>query len=164
MISVPKSQTEAISLWKEDRKVSALLNEEESREAFTNIIANEIMVYISIISAHTNINKDNVYIVAERFLAMDGVKHLSLREIKGFLKSAFEQKYGKIYGGFGLDTLITWFNEYYSQRDIAVGEFSHDEHLRLTGKEKALREKPFAFGNGPSIGEVINEQEKNRKQ
>jgi len=157
LISVPKNLNEAATLWREDRKVSDLIKSDQEREAFTNILANDIMRFVSLISAPTNITKDNVYLVSETFLAINDVKHLSLRELKGFLKSAFELKFGKLYGGFGLDTLITWFNDYYSERSKTFDEIHYNEHMRTIGAEKVVRDKPSTFSSGTSsLGEILN--------
>lgn len=154
LISVPKTQAELVVNWKDDQKLGVLIREQKTE--LVNIVCNEIFTFISVISAPTNITKDNVFIVAERFLAIDEVVHLSITELKFFFKKAFELKYGKIYGSFGLDTLITWFNDFLKDREAEFEYQSRAKHDEFTSHEKQTRSKPPTFGNDPmSIGDYL---------
>jgi len=94
--------------------------------------------------------------IASSFAEHPDVKNLSLSEMKSFFKMAFQQhRFGKIYAGFGYDTLIDWFNLFFEQRTQAVIEFRENQHQQFTmfEKQRRTRSEGDAFG---SVGEIIN--------
>lgn len=121
-----------------------------------NKISEAVAMYNSMLPQQRAISVQGIVNIASSFAEHPDVKNLSLSEMKSFFKMAFQQhRFGKIYAGFGYDTLIDWFNLFFEQRTQAVIEFRENQHQQFTmfEKQRRTRSEGDAFG---SVGEIIN--------
>lgn len=120
---------------------------------FKSRIADSILNYVSMLPSGRGISPQGVLAMTEAFSNLPEVRHLSLSELRTFFSLAFErQAFGKLYGGFGYDTLMDWWNTYLEQRQEAILTYRENEHLRYKsqGRERGLND---TWGNN-SIGEI----------
>lgn len=156
LISVPKTLNDGVATWKDATKISQIRRSEAHTEELINIVANELVNFIGLISTPSSIKTENIWMVSKMFINLPNVKHLSVNELKYFFGQMYSFTYGKIYGAFGWDTLVDWFNQFFETRMDVFANHSEDEHARNVGAEKAQRSKPFEFGM--SIGEILNKE------
>lgn len=113
--------------------------EEELVQAF---ITKSISDYVAIISSSKGMSTSTILAVGKIFTINKEVKQLKISEIKTFFNLAFvEQRYGKLYGAFGYDVLMEWFNTFMDERQQAIIEFRNNEHDRYTANEKQFRNR-----------------------
>jgi hypothetical protein len=100
----------------------------------------EIATYASLLPASRSLSTEAVITMGKQFIEHPDVRHLSLSELKTFLSLAFKrQAYGKLYGGFGYDTLLEWFNLFYAQRIDEIINYREMYHTKHTQSEKTSR-------------------------
>lgn len=113
-------------------------------------IAEAIGRYQLILPQGRSISPEAVLAMSEDFADHPLVRNLTISELKTFLTMAFKrQAFGKLYGGFGFDTLLEWFNTYMEDRALAVADYRYNQHLTLTSQEKGRRDRQEgdAWGN-----------------
>lgn len=118
-------------------------------------VAEAVAFYNSMLPQQRALSVQGVVNLASSFTEHPDLKHLSMDELKTFFNLAFkQQKFGKLYGGFGYDTLLDWFNSFYEQRMELVIEYRENEHNQRTTyeKQRRTRSEGDAFG---SIGSII---------
>jgi hypothetical protein len=111
-------------------------------------ITSALATYLSLIPASRGLSNDSILAIGELFTDHPEIKHITIDELKLFLTFAFkQQKYGKLYGGFGYDTLLEWWNEYFEDRTKEVIKYRENEHTTQTTFEKGRRDRTVdAFG------------------
>lgn len=128
----------------------------DCREIVQLHITEAISSFVMLLPAQRTITPQAVLQIGKLFTENDDLKHLSIQELKTFLSLAFKQmKFGKLYAGFGYDTLLDWFAQYCEDRMSEVIKYRENEHIRHTMYEKQRRNRSDgdAFG---SIKDVIN--------
>lgn len=118
-------------------------------------IGESVAFYNSMLPTGKALSIAGVMNIASTFAEHPDLKHLKLSELKTFFTMAFkQQKFGKLYGGFGYDTLLDWFNQFNEQRLDEVIAYRENEHAQVTAfeKQRRTRSEGDAFG---SIGSVI---------
>ena len=119
-------------------------------------IGESVAFYNSMLPTGKALSVAGVMNIATTFAEHPDLRHLKLSELKTFLTTAFkQQKFGKLYGGFGYDTLLDWFNQFNEQRLEQVIEYRENQHNQATTfeKQRRTRSEGDAFG---SIGSIIN--------
>lgn len=111
-------------------------------------ITSAVATYLSLIPASRGLSNEAILTIGELFTEHPEIKHITVDELKLFLNFAFkQQKYGKLYGGFGYDTLLEWWNEYFQDRTKEVINYRQNEHTTQTTFEKGRRDRTVdAFG------------------
>lgn len=79
-------------------------------------IASEIILFLDLLSDKTPIGIDKVRRIAETLLNMPEIAHVTLPELRVFLRDAFNFKYGQLYGSFGWNDLAVWFRAFLEER------------------------------------------------
>lgn len=126
-------------------------------------VAEAIATYVSLLHQSRSISVDSIVTMAEYFLEHQDVKHLKATELKTFFMMAFKrQRYGKLYGGFGYDTLLEWLNKFLDERMEAIVEHRDKQHTASTYYEKQRRTR--SEGDAFGIGQIIAEQNEDNKQ
>lgn len=118
-------------------------------------IGESIAFYNSMLPTGKALSVQGVMNIASTFAEHPDLRHLRFSELKTFFTMAFkQQKFGKLYGGFGYDTLLDWFNLFMQQRLELLIDFRENEHAQITAfeKQRRTRSEGDAFG---SIGSVI---------
>lgn len=134
------------------------LMREGQKELITMFITAEVAQYCAMLPASRSVSPEVVMLIGKTFSEHPDVRHLSLTELKTFLSLAFKrQEYGKLYGGFGYDTLLEWFNLFYIQRTESVMNYREQEHTIRTQREKIARYRQ----DGDAFGATPVEQLKN---
>lgn len=118
-----------------------------------------IATYVSMLHASRAIGVDAIVAIVQQFMQHPDVKQLRPSELKTFFALAFtQQRYGKLYGGFGYDTLLEWFNTFYNERIDCIVEYRENEHQRATMWEKQSRYR--SDGDAFGVGEIMQQQNK----
>jgi len=126
--------------------LGALFRDQRTAEV-ENIIKAELILFADIISVANNISLKKAERMAEMFIAIPEVKQLRIEELKLFFQEAFAFNYGKLYGGFGWDSLREWFSLYWKQRITTAVEIQLNNHSQNTANEKSPRFLEDRFGN-----------------
>lgn len=116
-------------------------------------IGEQIADYVSMLPSGRGLNSQGIISMTKAFSSLPELRHLSMSELKTFFTLAFKRQYfGKLYGGFGYDTLMDWWNSYLDQRQEAILTYRENEHLRYKsqGRERGLND---TWGNN-SIGDI----------
>jgi hypothetical protein len=121
----------------------------------TEAIAN----YVAMLPSNRAVGVDAVISMGKTFADLPEVRHLSLTELKTFFHMAFaRQSFGKLYGGFGYDTLVEWLKAYMDQRTDAIVDYREQMHTQFTNTEKATRSR--ADGDAWGLNELIQNIDK----
>jgi hypothetical protein len=118
-------------------------------------IGESVAFYNSMLPTGKALSVQGVMNIASTFSEHPDLKHLRLSELKTFFSLAFkQQRFGKLFGGFGYDTLLDWFNQFNDQRMEQVIDYRENQHNQATTfeKQRRTRSEGDAFG---SIGSVI---------
>ena len=134
--------------------IGAMLRNEQTSFVIATI-GESVAFYNSMLSTGKALSVAGVMNIASTFAEHPDLRHLKLSELKTFFAMAFkQQKFGKLYGGFGYDTLLDWFNQFNEQRLESIVDFRENQHNQITTFEKQRRSRSEgdAFG---SIGSII---------
>lgn len=121
-------------------------------------IGEQIADYVSMLPSGRGLSPQGIMAMTKAFCDLPEVRHLSMSELKTFFSLAFNRQFfGKIYSGFGYDTLMDWFNSFLEQRQQAILNYRENEHIRYKSnfRERGLND---TWGNN-SIGEIWNKEE-----
>lgn len=125
-------------------------------------VTEAIATYVSLLHNSRAISVESIITMAEYFLEHQDVKHLKASELKTFFLMAFKrQKYGKLYGGFGYDTLLEWLNKFLDERLDAILDYRDKEHTANTYYEKQRRTR--SEGDAFGIGQIIQDQHETKQ-
>ena len=127
----------------------------DNQQFIVATIGESVAFYNSMLPTGKALSVAGVINIASTFAEHPDLRHLKLSELKTFLSMAFKtQKFGKLYGGFGYDTLLDWFNQFNEQRLERTIDYRENEHHQSTTfeKQRRTRSEGDAFG---SIGSVI---------
>lgn len=128
-----------VSLQSEETRCVELLRN-GNKELLQMYLTAEIATYASLLPASRSLSPEAVVTMGKQFIEHPDVRHLSLSELKTFLSLAFKrQSFGKLYGGFGYDTLLEWFNLFYAQRIDEIIDYREQTHTKYTQSEKTTR-------------------------
>lgn len=117
-----------------------------------------IATYLSLLPASRSLQPNAILTIGEYFTDIPELKHLTLDELKTFFQFAFkQQRYGKLYGGFGYDTLLDWFNQFWEERLTAIIDYRENQHNNRTAYEKSNRYR--SEGDAFGIGEILKDNE-----
>lgn len=122
-------------------------------------VTEAVASYVSLLHSSRSVSAETVITMVDYFLENADVKQLRGSELKTFFNLAFkQQKYGKLYGGFGYDTLLDWFNQFIDERLQCIIDYRENQHNQYTmyEKQRRTREDGDAFG----IGEIIKDNER----
>jgi hypothetical protein len=120
-----------------------------NKELLQMYITAEIATFASVLPASRSVTPEAVIQIGKMFSEHPDVRHLSLSELKTFLSLAFKrQAFGKLYGGFGYDTLLEWFGLFFAQRIDEVINHRVQTHNQRVQNEKHTRNRQEgdAFG------------------
>lgn len=133
-----------------------LLFDNGCKDLVTLHVTEAIATYVSMLPANRGVAPDAVIAMGKAFVDLPEARHLTLSELKTFLAMAFKrQTYGKLYGGFGYDTLMEWFNSYMEDRYRAVIDYREAQHNQITAREKTRRDRQDGDAWGSNhIGEI----------
>lgn len=112
-------------------------------------ICEAIATYVSLLPQSKAVTPEAILTMGSYLTEHPDLKHLSITDLKTFFNLAFkQQKFGKLYGGFGYDTLLDWFNQYFELRTQEVINYREREHTNYTALEKRQRDRTEgdAFG------------------
>lgn len=116
-------------------------------------IGEQIANYVSMLPSGRGLSPQGIMAMTEAFCDLPEVRHLSMSELKTFFGLAFKRQFfGKLYGGFGYDTLMDWWNTYLDQRQEAIITYRENEHLRYKSQNRE-RGTNDTWGSN-SIGEL----------
>ena len=127
----------------------------DNQQFIVATIGESVAFYNSMLPTGKALSVAGVINIASTFAEHPDLRHLKLSELKTFLSMAFKtQKFGKLYGGFGYDTLLDWFNIFNEQRLERTIDYRENEHHQITTfeKQRRTRSEGDAFG---SVGSVI---------
>ena len=127
----------------------------DNQQFIVATIGESVAFYNSMLPTGKALSVAGVMNIASTFAEHPDLRHLKLSELKTFLSMAFKtQKFGKLYGGFGYDTLLDWFNIFNEQRLERTIDYRENEHHQITTfeKQRRTRSEGDAFG---SVGSVI---------
>lgn len=127
----------------------------DNQQFIVATIGESVAFYNSMLPTGKALSVAGVMNIASTFAEHPDLRHLKLSELKTFFSMAFKtQKFGKLYGGFGYDTLLDWFNQFNEQRLERTIDYRENEHHQNTTfeKQRRTRSEGDAFG---SIGSVI---------
>lgn len=111
-----------------------------NKDLVTLHITEAVATYVSMLPPARAVTAEAVIAMGKAFTELPDLRHLTLAELKTFLAMAFKrQHFGKLYGGFGYDTLLEWFNHYLEARATAIIDYRENEHNAVTAFEKGRR-------------------------
>ena len=137
-----------------DRTTLAKIINSGSKQIVQLHITEAIASYVSLLSNSKGVSNQAILTMGEYLTDNAELQQLSVTELKTFINLAFkQQKYGKLYGGFGYDVLLNWLNEFLDERFTAVMNYRDNEHRQNTTfeKQRRTRSEGDAFG---SIGSI----------
>lgn len=150
--SVTSMVTQCIN---DDKLTIGKLIRSEQKPYVIATISEAVAFYNSMLPSQRALSVQGIINIATTFTDHPDMKHLSLSELKTFFNLAFkQQKFGKLYGGFGYDTLLDWFNLFFEERMQETIRYRENQHVQQTmyEKQRRTRSEGDAFG---SIGSVI---------
>lgn len=112
-------------------------------------VTEAIATYVSLLPSSRMVTPEAIVTMGQYLTEHPDIKHLSVTELKTFFNLAFkQQRFGKLYGGFGYDTLLDWFNQFFEMRIQEVVEYREKQHTYYTQNEKVRRDRSEgdAFG------------------
>jgi len=120
-------------------------------------VTEAIATFSSMIATNKTTSPEAIMTMGEWLTDHPNMRHLSLSELKTFFAVAFKyQRYGKLYGGFGYDTLVEWFNKFFEERTEQLVSYRENQHLRYTATEKNSRGRVEGDTFG-SIADIMKE-------
>jgi hypothetical protein len=144
VITIERGETKCVDLIRNGNK-----------ELLQMYVTAEIATYASLLPASRSLSTDAVITMGKQFIEHPDVRHLSLSELKTFLSLCFKrQAYGKLYGGFGYDTLLEWFNLFYAQRIDEIINYREQMHTKHTQSQKITRTRSEGDAWG-AISEIV---------
>jgi hypothetical protein len=118
----------------------------------TDAIAN----FVIMLPPQRGVSTEAVIQISKAFTELHELKHLSIDELKTFLSLALKKmKFGKLYAGFGYDTLIEWFNAYFEERTEEVIRFRQEQHSNNSANEKTRRERSDGGAFGTDVLNIL---------
>ena len=138
-----------------DRTTLAKMIKTGSKQIVQLHITEAIANYVSLLSNSKGISNQAILTMGEYLTDNPELQNLSVAELKTFINLAFkQQKYGKLYGGFGYDVLLDWLNQFLDERFTEVINVRDNQHRQNTTFEKQRRSRSEgdAFG---SIGSYM---------
>lgn len=118
-------------------------------------ITEAIATYVSLLSNNKGVSNQAILTMGEYLTDNAELQQLSVCELKTFINLAFkQQKYGKLYGGFGYDVILDWLNQFLDERFAELMNARENQHRQNTSfeKQRRLRSEGDTFG---SIGSYI---------
>lgn len=114
--------------------------------------------YVSVLHPSRAISVESIVAMVDYFVHNDDVKQLKPVDLKTFFDLAFKrQKYGKLYGGFGYDTLLEWLNAFLDERMEEILNYREQQHDALTTYEKQRRTR--SEGDAFGINSILQSNE-----
>ena len=112
------------------------------REVVVLHITEAVATYVSMLPTSRAVPAEAVIAIGKTFADLPEVRNLTLAELKTFMAFAFKrQAYGKLYGGFGYDTLLEWLQAYMAERTEAIVSYREQQHTAYTAGEKSRRNR-----------------------
>lgn len=130
-----------------------------AQQLVTLTVTEAIATYVSMLPASRAVAAEACIAMGKAFADLPEVRNLTLPELKTFLELAFKrQAFGKLYGGFGYDTLVEWLNAYFDERTEGIVQHRENQHLLATQSEKHRRDRQEgdAWAAGDLISQNIN--------
>jgi hypothetical protein len=120
-------------------------------------VTEAIATYISLLPQSKSMSPEAIITMGTYLSEHPDMRHLSISELKTFFNLAFkQQRFGKLYGGFGYDTLLDWFNQYFDLRMQEVINYREREHTYNTQQEKQRRERTDGDAFGGFLRDIQN--------
>jgi hypothetical protein len=114
-------------------------------------ITESIATYVSLLSSNKSVSNQAILTMGEYLTDNTELQSLSVCELKTFINLAFkQQKYGKLYGGFGYDVVLDWLNQFLDERFTAIMVMRDNQHRQHTSFEKQRRTR----SEGDSFGSI----------
>lgn len=105
-------------------------------------ITEAVATYVSMLPNSRAVSAEAVIAMGKTFADLPEVRNLTLAELKTFMAFAFKrQAYGKLYGGFGYDTLVEWLQAYMAERTEVIVNYREQQHTQHTAPEKTRRNR-----------------------
>jgi hypothetical protein len=128
----------------------------KAQELVTLQVTEAIATYVSMLPTSRAVAAEACIAMGKAFADLTEVRNLTLGELKTFLELAFKrQAFGKLYGGFGYDTLVEWLNAYFDERTEGIVQHRENQHLLATQGEKHRRNRQE--GDAWAAGDLINQ-------
>lgn len=138
----------ALTLNSKDASVGRMIR--DGAEAVVKVhVMEAVASYVSVLHPSRGVSVESIVTMVDYFVNNDDVKQLKPVDLKTFFDLAFKrQKYGKLYGGFGYDTLLEWLNLFLDERMEEVINYREQQHQSFTTfeKQRRTREEGDAFG------------------
>lgn len=124
-------------------------------------VISELSDFCAMLPPQRSATPEAVLKITKTFIQHPDVKNLSVTELKTFLSLALKRmKYGKLYAGFGYDTLLEWFEQFNSERMQSIVEYREGQHAQYTASEKIQRNRNYGDEWGVNqLNEIINKNE-----
>ena len=129
-------------------------------EVVQKYIAAEVAQFCSMLPTARSVSPEAVLNIAKSFSQHPDVRNFSLVELKTFLSLALKRMaFGKLYGGFGYDTLLDWLVQYNNERTERILDYRDSEHAQFTAREKIQRNRNY--GDEWGVNDINQIIEKN---
>lgn len=133
-----------------DRTTLTKIIKNGSKQIVQLHITEAIATYVSLLSNNKGVSNQAILTMGEYLTENSELQQLSVCELKTFINLAFkQQKYGKLYGGFGYDVLLDWLNQFLDDRfseTISVRQNQHNQYTTFE-KQRRTRSDGDAFGS-----------------
>lgn len=114
-------------------------------------VTEAIATYVSLLSSSKSVSNQAILTMGQYLTENAELGQLSVCELKTFINLAFkQQKYGKLYGGFGYDVLLDWLNQFLDERYNELMNVRENQHRQYTTFEKQRRTR----SEGDSFGSI----------
>ena len=138
-----------------ERTTLAKIIKTGSKDLIQIHVTEAIASYVSLLSNGKGVTNQAIITMGEYLTDNPELQQLTVCELKTFINLAFkQQKYGKLYGGFGYDVLLDWLNQFLDERFTVLMDVRENQHRQNTTfeKQRRTRSEGDAFG---SIGSYI---------
>lgn len=131
------------------------------KDLISGFLVAEVSEFCKMLPPGRSLPAPSIIAIGKTFTENPELKNLSFVELKTFLSLALKRmKYGKLYAGFGYDTLLEWFEQFNSERMQSIVEYREGQHAQYTASEKIQRNRNYGDEWGVNqLNEIINRNE-----
>ena len=138
--------------------MAVMLKEKEGRDVIRLHVTEAIATYVSLLPAGRGVSTGTIITMGDYFTDHPLLRQLTPDELKTFFQFAFrQQKYGKLYAGFGYDTLLEWLEAFFDERCEMSGQVNEQRHTQYTASEKRGRYRSEGDALAKSINQITDE-------
>ena len=152
----PFDNVRQLALYQVQNKPQTLarfLETEEGKEVIRLHATEAIATYVSLLPTGRAVSAATVITMGDFFTQHPLLRQLTAEELKTFFQFAFkQQKYGKLYAGFGYDTLLEWLTMFFDERCETIADINVQTHNQYTAGEKTRRNR----SEGDALAKSLN--------